>query len=463
MKIPDHIFKGYDIRGLVPEELSAENIYGIGQAILRFYQARCNRKDVRIVAARDMRTSGPDLYPGLKRALVDGGAHVQDVGLVSTPTLYFAVLHLQADGGVALTASHNPPDYNGIKMVLRDGRRISKIGKPTGILEIQEYAREGAVLSAPGGREEAVTGIVEEEVVFAFACVNPGHLKPLKVVADPANAMAITYLGPLFEKLPGQLVKMNFELDGTFPAHPPDPLVFKNLEALRGRVITEGADLGLAPDGDGDRMFFIDEKGQVVTGAQSTALVARELLRTHPGASILFDIRYTMTPNAVIRQNGGRSIITPVGHAYITRYLNTHGGIYGGESSEHNFFQWTGGAESQLIMILLMMKILSESGKTLSELVSEIRRSFESGEHNFRTENAERILGDLKEKYATGAVSELDGVAVDYPDWRFNVRTSNTEPLLRLNLEARSEALMRAKLQEVTALLRACGAKPHGE
>jgi phosphomannomutase len=463
MKIPDHIFKGYDIRGRVPEELNADNIYRIAQAILRFYQERCNKRDVRIVAGHDMRTSAPALYPILKKALIDGGAQIADVSLVSTPTLYFAVLHLEADGGVELTASHNPPDYNGIKMVLREGGRITKIGKPTGILEIREYAREGVVLSAPGGREENITGIIEQEIAFAFAHVNPGHLKPLKVVADPANAMGITYLGPLFEKLPGELIKMNFELDGTFPAHQPDPLVFKNLEALRRRVIEEGADLGLAPDGDGDRMFFIDEKGQVVTGAQSTALVARELLKTHPGATILFDIRYTLTPKAIIRENGGKSIITQVGHAYITRDLNTHGGLYGGESSEHNFFQWTGGAESQLIMILLVMKILSESGKTLSELVSEIRRSFESGEHNFRTENAQRILSDLKEKYATGAVSELDGVAIDYPDWRFNVRTSNTEPLMRLNLEARSRELMERKLKEVQALLAGHGAIPHGD
>ncbi len=463
MRIPDHIFKGYDIRGLVPAELNADNIYQIAQAILRFYQIRCGKNAVRIAAGHDMRTSAPDLYPRLKQALIDGGAQVQDVGLVSTPTLYFAVLHLKADAGVQLTASHNPPGYNGIKMVLRDGGRITKIGKPTGILEIQEYARDGVILSVPGGREETVSGIVEEEIAFVFAQVNPAGLKPLKVVADPANAMAITYLGPLFEKLPGELVKMNFELDGTFPAHQPDPLVFKNLEALRRRVIAEGADLGLAPDGDGDRMFFVDEKGGVVTGAQSTALVARELLRTNPGATILFDIRYTMTPSAIIRENGGRSIMTPVGHAYITRDLNAHGGLYGGESSEHNFFECTGGAESPLIMMLLMMHILSRSGKTLSALVSEIRRSFESGEHNFRTENAQRILRELRQKYDTGMVSDLDGVVVEYPEWRFNVRTSNTEPLMRLNLEARSEALMRDKLQEVQALLMAHGAKPYGD
>jgi phosphomannomutase len=291
--------------------------------------------------------------------------------------------------------------------------------------------------------------------------VDPKNFKPVKVVADPANAMAITYLEPLFEKLPGVLIKMNFQLDGTFPAHQPDPLVFENLRDLQKRVVDEDADLGLAPDGDGDRMFFIDEKGQVVTGAQSTALVARELLREFPGATILHDIRYTMTPRAIIEENGGKVVMTKVGHAYITKDLNTYDGIYGGESSAHNFFKWTGGAESQLIMILLVMKIMSESGKKLSALVAEIRRSYESGEHNYQADNARQILNDLKSKYPDGELSELDGIAITYPDWRFNVRTSNTEPLMRLNLEATREDLMKEKLNELQTLLFANGAKAH--
>lgn len=462
MDIPKHIFKGYDIRGLVPDELNEGNIYTIAQAILYFFQSKLKRKAIRLVAGHDMRISSPRLYPLMKKALMDGGAHLLDVGLVSTPSCYYAVLDLKADGGIQLTASHNPPQYNGIKMVLRDEETITKIGKSTGILDIRSFARSGITLSEPGGNEEKVEGVVEREIDYAFSRVDPSRLKPLTVVADPANAMAITYLGPLFKRLPGRLIKMNFELDGTFPAHQPDPLVFQNLEDLRARVVAEKADMGLAPDGDGDRMFFIDERGEVVTGAQSTALVARELLRTNTGATILFDIRYTMTPEVIVTENGGHSVITKVGHAYITEALNASHGIYGGESSEHNFFQWTGGAESQLIMVLLMMKIMSESGKTLSALVEEIRRSFESGEHNFQTDRAGQILDELKSKYADGTLTELDGVAISYPDWRFNVRTSNTEPLMRLNLEAKREPLMKEKLHELQALLLAQGAKPHG-
>ncbi len=463
MGVPGHIFKGYDIRGLVPDELNEANIYAIAQAILHFFQTRVKRKAIRLVAGHDMRTSAPRLYPLLKKALIDGGAHIMDVGLVSTPTCYYAVLDLKADGGIQLTASHNPPAYNGIKMVMRDGETITKIGKSTGILDIRGFALEGVVLSEPGGDEERVEGIIEREIDYAFSHIDPSAFKPFTVVADPANAMAITYLEPLFKRLPGKLIKMNFELDGTFPAHQPDPLVFENLRDLRARVVAEKADFGLAPDGDGDRMFFIDEKGQIVTGAQSTALVARELLRYNPGETILFDIRYTMTPQAVIEEHGGTSVVTKVGHAYITEALNTHHGIYGGESSEHNFFRWTGGAESQLIMVLLVMKIMSDSGKTLSALVEEIRRSFESGEHNFQTDRAGEILEALKSKYGDGRLSELDGVAISYPDWRFNVRTSNTEPLMRLNLEAKGEGLMQEKLGELRAVLLAHGAQPHGD
>ena len=462
MKIPGHIFKGYDIRGIVPDELNEENVYQIVQAILYFYQTQFDKKETRIVTGHDMRTTAPKLYPILKKALTDGGAQIVDVGLVSTPTHYFAVLNLKADAGVQLTASHNPPEYNGMKMVIREGDKITKIGKATGILDIKQFAMDNVTLSEPGGGEEKQEGIIEREIESAFSYVDPKNFKPLKVVADPANAMAITYLEPLFEKLPGVLIKMNFQLDGTFPAHQPDPLVFENLRDLQKRVVDEGADLGLAPDGDGDRMFFIDEKGQVVTGAQSTALVARELLREFPGATILHDIRYTMTPKAIIEENGGKAVMTKVGHAYITKDLNTYDGIYGGEASAHNFFKWTGGAESQLIMILLVMKIMSESGKKLSALVAEIRRSYESGEHNYQTDNARQILEDLKSKYPDGELSELDGIAITYPDWRFNVRTSNTEPLMRLNLEATREDLMKEKLNEVHTLLLANEAKAYG-
>lgn len=463
MKIPDHIFKGYDIRAIVPDEMNKDNIYQIVQAILHFYQTKLHKTDVRIVIGHDMRLTAPELYPVVQKALIDGGAQVIDVGLVSTPSYYFAVLHLKADAGVQLTASHNPKEYNGLKMVMRDGNKIVKIGKPTGILNIQKYAQEGIHVTNDGGTIEKHDGIVEEELDFIFETIkiNPNDIKPLRVVADPANAMAITYLEPLFNRLPCELIKINFELDGTFPAHQPDPLVFENLNQVREKVKETDADLGLAPDGDGDRVFFIDEKGDIITGAQSTALVAKELLQEFPGETILYDIRYTMTPKQIVEEYGGKSVLTPVGHAYITQYLQDNNGLYGGESSEHNYFKWTGGAESQVIMILIILNALSKSGKSLSELVNDIKRSYESGEFNYQTDKASDILEHMKEKYNDAEIITLDGVTIEYPEWRANVRTSNTEPLMRLNLEAKTEEMMKEKLAELQDFITSYGATPH--
>ena len=460
MKVPENIFGSYDIRAIYPDEVNEDNLYQIAQAILHFYQKKLDKINVTVVTGKDMRLSVPKLYPVLKRALIDGGANVIDVGLVSTPSFYFSVLHLKADTGIQLTASHNPPEYTGLKMVMRDGDKIIKIGKPTGILDIKQYALDNVSLSNDGGSESKHEGIIKEEIEFAFKHIDPCSIKPLKVVADPANAMAITYLEPLFKRLPCKLIKMNFELDGTFPAHQPNPLLFHTLDDIRECINREGADLGIAFDGDGDRMFFIDENSEIVTGAQSTALVARELLKRYPNSTILYDIRYTMTPKAVVEENGGRSVITKVGHAFITKALHDNDGLYGGESSEHNFFKWTGGGESQMIMLLIILKAISDSGKSLSELVNEIVRSYESGEYNYETTEASKIIDELKDKYSDANISNLDGIAIEYDDWRFNVRLSNTEPLMRLNLEAKSENLMNRKLKEVQKFILEHNAKP---
>lgn len=460
--IPDHIFKGYDIRAIVPDEMNVKNIYQIVQAVLNFYQQKLNKVAVKIIVGHDMRISAPELYPIVKKALLDGGAHIIDVGLVSTPTYYFAILYMQADAGIQLTASHNPPAYNGLKMIMRAGDTIRKIGKPTGILEIKDYAQAGISVQNPGGREEVFKDIVELEIDAAFKHVDPTDIKPFKVVADPANAMAITFLEPLFKRLPGTLIKMNFELDGTFPSHQPDPLVFENLKDLRERVKAEKADIGLGPDGDGDRLFFIDENGDIVTGSQSTAIVARDLLQEFPGATIMYDVRNSMTPKTIIEENGGIPSLCKVGHAYITEQMNHLGALYAGESSEHNFFKWSGGGESTIIMILLMLRAMSRSGKKLSQLVSEIRRCYESGEYNYVTDKSDKILSELKTAYSDAQISDFDGVTLDYPDWRCNIRTSNTEPLMRLNVEAKTEELMKQKLSELQSFVVTHGAVLHG-
>lgn len=461
MNIVPGVFKSYDIRGIVPTEINAENVYQIAQAILHFYHKKIGATDITIVTGHDMRISAPELYPILKKALIDGGAHVLDIGLVSTPTFYFSVLHLKAHAGIQLTASHNPPQYSGMKFVVREGDNVCKIGGNSGMEEVKQNALDGVKVSFQGGSEEKVEGVIQDELQNAYKLFPKEGIKPLKVVADAANAMAATYIDALFKELPCELVKMNFELDGNFPAHQPDPLVFENYSELYKRVVEEKADLGLAPDGDGDRMFFVDEKGQMIPGSMITALVAKELLKKYPGRKILYDIRYTMTPKKVIEEMGGISGITRVGHAFITKQLQEEKAIFGGESSGHMFFEATGGAESQVAVILIVLQAITESGKPFSELIEELRRSVESGEFNFKTDKSKDIIEELRETYSDAEVSDLDGVSIEYPTWRFNVRTSNTEPLLRLNLEAENQEIVNEKLEEVKQIILKHGAEPH--
>ncbi len=461
MKLDTSIFKSYDIRGIYPEQISEENIQEVVQAVLHFYQIRIGRPNISIVVGHDMRMSVPNLYPRLIDALVKGGAEVIDIGLSSTPTYYFAVLHLKTDAGIILTASHNPSQYTGMKLVIREGDKIIKIGGDTGMKDIMEFAEQGISVNESGGSIRIESGLVEAEIENAESVATMHGIKPLKVVADTANAMAITYIKPLFEKLPCTLILMNEELDGSFPVHQPDPLVFENYKALYQRVIDEKADLGIAPDGDGDRVFFVDEKGGMIPGSMITALVARELLKTNPGATILYDIRYTMTPKKIIEENGGKSEITRVGHAFITKQIHDTGAIFGGESSGHMFLKATGGAESQVAIILIVLKALSDSGKSMSQLILDLRRSYESGEFNFITDKDESIIESLKNHYSDAKMSTLDGITIEYPEWRFNVRTSNTEPLLRLNLEADTKDNMERRIKEVKTYIESLGAKIH--
>ncbi len=454
MQISPKIFKAYDIRGIYPDEINEENIVPIIQAIYQFFRTSMQKETITVVLGRDMRVSSPSLFAVALQTLLGMGANVIDVGLVSTPTFYFSVFHYGYDAGIQITASHNPKQYNGIKYVKNSPQGLIKIGKATGMTQVQEMAINGMQL--PSVRTGTVTKkehILEEEVAHALQLLGNPTFKRFKIAADPANAMGAQYIEALFEKVPAELLKMNFDLDGTFPAHPADPLDFNNLKGLQQKVLDEKADFGLAPDGDGDRLFFIDEKGQVVPATIITALVARELLKEMPGSTILFDVRYILTPQKIVEENGGKSVITRVGHAYITEQLAKTGGIFAGESSAHYYYKTNGNAESQLATILCVLKVLSEEGKTLSQVVSSLQRSFESGEVNFTVQNAKEIMDKLKETYHDGKLDETDGIAINYPQWRFSIRTSNTEPLLRLNLESYEKSLMEEKKQELVNLI----------
>jgi phosphomannomutase len=435
---PEGIFKSYDIRGVYPDQINEENVVQSTRAIFAFFRQQLpNVEQLTVVVGRDMRSSSPVLFKAVTETLVELGAHVIDPGLVSTPTFYYAVFSGGYDSGIQITASHNPKQYNGLKIVInpKNGGLI-KVGKPTGMEDIKKMAVEGVSVEPKGiGKITQIDNVTEDEVQNALKLTGNPKLNSYKVVADAANAMGALYIDHLYKHIPGELVKLYFELDGDFPNHAADPLDPKNNEDVEKKVVEEKADLGLALDGDGDRIFFLDEKGSVVPPSIITALVARELLREHKGEKVLFDIRYVMTPKKIVEEEGGETIVTRVGHAFITEQMNKSGGIFAGESSAHYFFKATGNAEGPLLVLLHILNVMTKTGKKLSELAADVKRSKESGEINFRVKNAQQIIDKLKELHADGEIIEIDGVSVQYPDWRFNLRMSNTEPILRLNVE----------------------------
>lgn len=454
MVINPSIFKSYDIRGIYPTDLNEEIMNDVTKAIYTFFKKKSNKENPTVVIGRDMRLSSPSLFNAAVRTLKELGAKVIDIGLVSTPTFYFAVFHYGYDCGFQITASHNPKEWNGTKIVKNTPKGLIKIGKTTGMDEIKNIAIDKTfVSSTSGGSVEKKDNVIKDEVKNALNIAGNMQIKPFKVVADAANAMGAQYIEEIFKHIPGELIKMNFELDGSFPVHQPDPLQAKNLIDLQKKVVEEKADMGFAPDGDGDRLFFIDENGNIVPPSIITGMISAEFLKNNPNETILVDIRYLLTPKKIIEENNGKMIVTKVGHAYITEEMHKSNGIFAGESSSHFFFRDTGNAESQMATILTVLGILSKINKSLSEVVEMYRRSFESGEYNFKVSNASKIMDELKEKYKDGVLNLLDGIAITYPNWRFSVRTSNTEPLLRLNIEALEKEVMEQKRDELISFI----------
>lgn len=452
---PENIFKSYDIRGVYPKEINEDFAVPITKAIYKLLLDQLKSKDPLTVAVgRDMRLSSPAIFEAVSKTLVELGAKVIDLGIVSTPTFYYAVFKNKYDGGLQITASHNPKEYNGIKIVRIAPTGLVKIGKSTGMDDIKEGSIKGVKIpEAKKGSIVQQEDVVKEEVQNALKIAGNPELKEFKIVADAANALGAIYIEELFQHIPGKLIKMNFELDGTFPAHQADPLQKETLVDLQKKVIETGADLGLAPDGDGDRLFFIDENGEIIPPSIITAIVARELLKKHKGATVLGDIRYIMTPKKIVEELGGTFVITRVGHAFITEQLHKTGGVFAGESSAHYFFKETGNAESQLPMILTILKVMTEENKKISEVVSDLRRSHESGEFNFKVKNAKEVMEAVKKELPEGEVSELDGVSISFADWRLSLRSSNTEPLLRLNIEVDINGNVEEKKKKVMELI----------
>ena len=463
MKINPNIFKAYDIRGIYPEEINENNFSKIIDAIYLFFKSKIKKDKLQIVLGRDMRLSSPSLYTIAKERLLDLGIDVYDVNLVSTPTFYFAVLNLKADAGIQISASHNPPQYNGIKFVIRENNKIIKIGKTTGMDEVRENAlKENQSLNLKNrGQLKKIKDILKKEVAAAFNIFEIKNIKRLKIVADPANAMGALYLDELSSRIPVELIKMNFELDGRFPAHEPNPLIFDNLKDLQKKVLKEKADLGIAPDGDGDRVFFVDENGKVIWSSLISSLIASKLLQKYKKDKIGVDVRYLFNIRSAVEKAGGKVVIGPVGHALISDLMIKNDILFTGESSGHFFFRQFGYAESAVSTILLVLDEISKKNQPISSILKEFKVAFESGERNFVLENKspKEVMEKIALEYKDNKISWLDGLSVETEDTRFNIRASNTEPLLRLNVESLSHKKMLRLFDKITNKILQMGAK----
>ena len=443
------IFKAYDVRGVYPDEFDDDAAFRIGRAFAVWLRAVGIGAD-RVVMGRDVRLSSPALSDAFADGLTGSGVGVADLGLSTTDMVYFASGRLDLPGAM-FTASHNPPRYNGLKLC-RPG--AAPVGVETGLQEIRDLAeREHGERLAGEGRREHVDMLERYlEHVLSFADVD--GISPLVVAADAANGMAGLVVPSLFERLPCKLVPLYMDLDGTFPNHPADPIVPENQADVKRAVTESGADLGLAFDGDADRVFLVDEQAQGVSGSLVTALVAQGMLERNPGAKILYNLICSRTVPEVIREHGGEPIRTRVGHSYIKEVMAETGAVFGGEHSGHYYFRDHYNADSGLVASMVVLDQMSKAGLPLSELLEPFRRYADSGEINTEVADQEAAIERIASAHAAGRQDREDGLTVEYDDWWFNVRPSNTEPLLRLNVEADTEDLLQEKTAELLTLIR---------
>ncbi len=447
MTIPDGIFKAYDIRGLYPEELDEAAAERIGCALAQQLGA------TRLGVGMDPRPSSIGLVEAFAAGASAGGASTVDFGLVPTEMLYFGVASLGLDGGAMITASHNPPQYNGMKLV---GEGALPLSGDAGIPELKSrsQALEDLPVRDPGTTCERLD-LYPSYVEHLHRLVDAGSFRPYKVVMDAANGVAGKLAPLVFEGTALDCVEMYFEVDGTFPNHSPNPLLEENSREIRERVVAEKADLGIAWDGDADRCFFIDEAGEFVPGDFVTALLAEALLLKNPGAKILYDLRASRAVPDVITANGGVPLLNRVGHAFFKQRMRKEGGLFGGEVSGHYYFADNYNADSGFIPALLILDLLSRKQATMAELLEPLRsKYFISGEINSTVGDVPAALARIEERFSDGELGRLDGISVDYDHWHFNVRPSNTEPLLRLNLGADTRTLMEEKRDLVLSVIR---------
>jgi len=441
------IFLAYDVRGIYGENLTDEVAYRIGRAAAQYLHAS------EIAVGRDMRLSSPQLAEALIRGITDQGVNAIDLGMTTTDELYFAVGKFNYSAGAMITASHNPGKYNGIKFCRAQAFPVSL---DTGLADIRDLAISGNFSEPASKGSVTKRDVLDDYVTHALSFIDVSKVKPLKVVIDAGNGMAGLVMPRVFEHLPCELVPLYFELDGSFPHHPASPIEPENMVDLQKKVREVGADLGAAFDGDADRMFPVDEHGNVVDGSMVTAIVSNSLLRKYPGSTILYNLIVSKSVPELVNRLGGKAVRTRVGHSYIKAEMRKTNAIFGGEHSGHFYFRDNWYADSGLIALLLTLELVSVEGKPLSELLKPLDRGVRSGEINTRVSDVQGKMQAVEEHFGKQAqsVDHLDGVTFDFGDWWFNVRPSNTEPLLRLNIEANNRELMEQKRDEVVRFIR---------
>jgi len=451
MTINPSIFKAYDVRGLYPSEVNEDAARLIGRGFVAYLGAS------RIAVSRDMRLSSPSVAAAFSDGAREQGADVVDYGMLGTDMMYFAVARDGLDGGAQITASHNPKEYNGIKLVRREAFPLSG---DAGIGDIRDMIAAGT-LPPPAARPGGISrmAVFDDYITHVMSFIDASIVKPFNVVLDAGNGIAGMVAPRLFERLPCRTTELCFEVDGTFPNHEANPLIEENRRDIVERVARDKADIGIAWDGDADRCFFIDGTGEFIAGDFVTALLAEAFLLKHPGAKVVYDLRASYAVKDIVAKYGGTALMNRVGHAFFKRRMREEGAIFGGEVTGHYYFRDNFYADNGFIPALLILELMSRKGQTLAELLAPLREQyFISGEINTRVNDMQTVqqkIDDLAATYSAGHVYMLDGVSAEFPDWHFNVRPSNTEPMLRLNLEATTAELMERKRDEVLGFIRA--------
>jgi phosphomannomutase len=441
-------FKAYDVRGKVPSELNSEVAYKIGRAYSRLISAK------KVVVGYDIRKSSIEISEALIKGLTDSGSDVIDIGLCGTEMIYFSTPYFDADGGIMITASHNPPEYNGMKFVKRGS---VPVGYDSGLNEVEKM-----ILNSDLGEISKTKGLVSKEDVMTSFIENlsqfydPKKINSLKVVVNAGNGCAGLAIDALEPKLPIKMIKIFNNADSNFPNGVPNPMLEDNRKPTIEVIRKENANLGVAWDGDYDRCFFFDENGNFIEGYYIVGLLAKSILKKNPGEKIVHDPRLVWNTVEIVEKNEGKAVVSKSGHAFIKEKMREVNSIYGGEMSAHHYFRDNAYSDSGMIPFLLILQLMSEEKKTLSQLVDEMIKDYPcSGEINSTIDNPATKINEIEKKYSDGKIDHLDGVSIEYPDWRFNLRMSNTEPILRLNVESRgNEILMKQKTDELLKIIR---------